>query len=270
MYAFCVLAALAASESSAALRDGALWEIWSAGASHAGGSSSPGPTFSCGCPSGATGVPLFSIWDSPGEDPLPPREQLCNRYCSNKHTHPNAWKQFGPEPTRAMSLGIGRLGSDGFWIKDYKGGVLSSRPPFWRTPDQSEHSGLHVRCSDGRGSQAQAQAVTPDLKNKLYTEINSTVVPLFFLSRVAKMAGFGTSTPRQLVFKPPARECKTLTNTLQGFHAPGRPDVYDSRWCTHWRTRTYTHTHTHTRIHTHTHWHTHTHTHTHTGSPARV
>ncbi len=114
----------------------------------AGGSSSPGPTFSCGCPSGATGVPLFSIWDSPGEDPLPPREQLCNRYCSNKHTHPNAWKQFGPEPTRAMSLGIGRLGSDGFWIKDYKGGVPSSRPPFWRTPDQSEHSGLHVRFSD--------------------------------------------------------------------------------------------------------------------------
>ena len=77
MYSFCVLAALAASESSGP----AVMVLF-------GKSGLQGPptrvallsgTFSCDCPSGATRVPC----SRPGEDP-------------------NAWKQFGPEPSRAM------------------------------------------------------------------------------------------------------------------------------------------------------------------------
>ena len=30
--------------------------------------------------------------------PLPPHEQLCNRYCSNEHTHPSTSRQSSPGP----------------------------------------------------------------------------------------------------------------------------------------------------------------------------
>jgi hypothetical protein len=74
----------------------------------------------CGCPSGATGFLLFTIWDpvtGPGRT--------------------NAWKQFGLKP----HLGIGRLGSEGFWVRNYGGGGSGCRPPFWRTPVEP-HKGL--------------------------------------------------------------------------------------------------------------------------------
>ena len=59
--------------------------------------------------------------------------------CSRPGEDPSAWKQFGPEPTWAISavpewVGpvLGRLVSEGFWVADYWWG--SVRPPFWRTP----------------------------------------------------------------------------------------------------------------------------------------
>ncbi len=59
--------------------DGALWEIWAAGASHAGGSS-PGHS-AAPVPVGLLGPPNHNMGpcSRPGEDP-------------------KAWKQFGPEP----------------------------------------------------------------------------------------------------------------------------------------------------------------------------
>jgi hypothetical protein len=51
--------------------DGALWEIWAAGASHAGGSSSSGHS-AAAVPMGLLGSP--TIWDSvagPGRTPMP-------------------------------------------------------------------------------------------------------------------------------------------------------------------------------------------------------
>jgi len=41
----------------------------------------------------------------------------------------------GPGPRR-WSFGIGRLGSNGFWMGDYGGGGLG-RTPFWRTLEES-------------------------------------------------------------------------------------------------------------------------------------
>ena len=49
--------------------------------------------------------------------------------CSRPEEDLNAWKQFGPETTW-----VGRLGGDGFWMRDYGG---PSRSPFWRTPEES-------------------------------------------------------------------------------------------------------------------------------------
>ncbi len=59
----------------------ALWEIWAAGASHAGGSSSPGHS-AAAFQRGYWGPPIHNmgLCGRPGEDP-------------------NAWKQFGPETT---------------------------------------------------------------------------------------------------------------------------------------------------------------------------
>jgi len=64
--------------------DGALWKIWAAGASHAGGSSSPGHS-AAAVPMGLLGPPIHNmgLCSRPGEDS-------------------NAWKQFGPEPIRAI------------------------------------------------------------------------------------------------------------------------------------------------------------------------
>ena len=63
----CVLAAFAVSELFAAL-DGALWEIWAAGASHAGGSSSPRHS-AAAVPLGLLGSPYSQygiLWQARG------------------------------------------------------------------------------------------------------------------------------------------------------------------------------------------------------------
>jgi hypothetical protein len=41
--------------------------------------------------------------------------------CSRPGEDPNDWKQFGPETTWASSVPVwvGRLGGDGFWVRDY-------------------------------------------------------------------------------------------------------------------------------------------------------
>ena len=65
-------------------------------------------TFSCGCPSGATGVPLFTIWDSvavPGRTPMPGN--------NSGLSHPG---------NSAVPSTVVRLGVDGFWVRDYGGG----------------------------------------------------------------------------------------------------------------------------------------------------
>ena len=107
---------LAVSESSA-------WEIWAAGASHAGGSSSPGhsaavvPVNSVGL----LGSPYSQIWDpvaGPGRTPMP-RNNSGRSHLGNG----------------AVSEWVGRLGSEGFWVGEYGGSP--SRSPFWRTPEES-------------------------------------------------------------------------------------------------------------------------------------
>ena len=79
----------------------------------------------------------------------PPREQLCNRSCSNKHTHSRSTemgggtssKHFGPDRTQALNSVISvllrqetatwgglDLDSDGVWDGDYGWGVRVRRP----------------------------------------------------------------------------------------------------------------------------------------------
>ncbi len=41
-------------------------------------------------------------------------------------------ERWGQSGFSHVTLGIGRLGSEGFWVSDYRGGV-PGRPPFWRT-----------------------------------------------------------------------------------------------------------------------------------------
>ena len=109
-------------------------------------------------PVGLLGSPYSQYGTRPGRTPSPHANSfVIGTAVINTHT-PMPGNNSGR--TRAMSLGIGRLGSDGFWIKDYKGGVPSSRPPFWRTPDQSEHSGLHVRFSDSVSGSGDSEART--------------------------------------------------------------------------------------------------------------
>ena len=95
-----------------------IWEIWAAGASNAGGSSSPGHS-AAAVQRGYWGPPIHNmgLCSRPGED------------------H-NAWKLFGPEPTRAIEpqhrLPVQR------WILG--GGLRGGgpgRPPFWRTLKES-------------------------------------------------------------------------------------------------------------------------------------
>ena len=66
--------------------DGALWETWAAGASHAGGSSSPGHS-AAAVHRGYWGPPIHNmgLCGRPGEDP-------------------KTWKQFGPEATKLYVL----------------------------------------------------------------------------------------------------------------------------------------------------------------------
>ena len=63
-----------------------IWEIWAAGASPAGGSSSPGH--------------LAAAVQRGYRDWGPPIHNMGR--CSRPGEDPNAWKQFGPEPTRAI------------------------------------------------------------------------------------------------------------------------------------------------------------------------
>jgi hypothetical protein len=51
-------------------------------------------------------------------------------------------KQFGPKPDPGNKAWV-RLGSEGFWVRDYRGG----RPPFWRTP----RKGLDLLTRKGLG-----------------------------------------------------------------------------------------------------------------------
>ena len=71
---------------------------------------------------GATGVPLFTTWDSvagPGRTPM---------------TGNNSGRS---QPGNiAVPSTVGRLGVDGFWVRDYGGGV-PGRPPCWRTLKES-------------------------------------------------------------------------------------------------------------------------------------
>ena len=63
---------------------------------------------------GATGVPLFTIWDSvagPGRTPMPGNN-------SGRRQPGNS----------AVPSTVGRLGVDGFWVGDYEGGVRVGRP----------------------------------------------------------------------------------------------------------------------------------------------
>jgi len=41
--------------------------------------------------------------------------------CGRPEGDPNAWKQFGPKPDPGTGAS-GRLGSEGLWIGDYRGG----------------------------------------------------------------------------------------------------------------------------------------------------
>jgi hypothetical protein len=116
-----VLAALAVSESSAALRQwGApqtthdIWEIWAAGASHAGGSSSPGHS-AAAVQRGYWVPPIHNI-------------ELLIGLCSRPGEDPNAWKQFEPEPTRAIEPR--HRPPRQRWILDggLRGGVRVGRP----------------------------------------------------------------------------------------------------------------------------------------------
>jgi hypothetical protein len=71
---------------------------------------------------GATGVPLFTIWDSvagPGRTPMPGNN-------SGRSQPGNS----------AVPSTVGRVGVDGFWIGDYGGGG-PGRPPCWRTLEES-------------------------------------------------------------------------------------------------------------------------------------
>jgi hypothetical protein len=58
--------------------------------------------------------------------------------CSSPGEDPNARKQFGPQPTWAIEPRYrpDRLVSDGFWMRDYGGGVRVGRPfgARWRSP----------------------------------------------------------------------------------------------------------------------------------------
>jgi hypothetical protein len=67
---------------------------------------------------GATGVPLFTMWDSvagPGRTPMP--EQLPGN--NSGRSQPG---------NSAVSSTVGRLGVDGFWIGDYGGRVRVGHP----------------------------------------------------------------------------------------------------------------------------------------------
>ncbi len=95
-----------------------IWEIWAAGAFNAGGSSSPGHS-AAAVQRGYWGPPIHNMGLSsrPGEDS-------------------SAWKQFGPEPTRAIEPRHRPPGQR--WILD--GGLRGrgpGRPPFWRTLEES-------------------------------------------------------------------------------------------------------------------------------------
>ena len=66
-------------------------------------------TFSCYCPraSGATGVPLFTVWDpvtGPGRTPMTGNNSGLSRLGNS-----------------AVPEWVGRLDSEGFWMGDYGG-----------------------------------------------------------------------------------------------------------------------------------------------------
>ena len=128
--------------------DGALWEIWAVGASHAGGSSSSGHS-AAAVPAGddGRGISVFCLFQ-PGsggnqrdhpelslgllESPFSMFHNmgLCSR--PRGGPGPNAWKHFGPEldpGVRALHKAPGRRGI-------LEGGLRGGgpgRPPFWRT-----------------------------------------------------------------------------------------------------------------------------------------
>jgi len=86
-----------------------IWEIWAAGASHAGDSSSSGHS-AAAVQRGYWGPPIHNmgLCSRPGEDP-------------------NTWKHFGPEPIRAIEPQH-RPPGQRFWKQDYGWGVRVGRP----------------------------------------------------------------------------------------------------------------------------------------------
>jgi hypothetical protein len=99
--------------------DGALWEIWAAGASHAGGSSSPGHS-DAAVPVGLR-VPLFTIWDpvaGPGRTPMPGNNSGLSQILPIARVIEPQYRP--PGQREILDEGL-RGGGPG-------------RPPFWRTP----------------------------------------------------------------------------------------------------------------------------------------
>ena len=126
--------------------DGALWEIWAAGASHAGGSAPSGHS-AAAVPAGddGRGISVFCLFQ-PGsggnqrdhpelslgllESPFSMFHNM--GLCSRPGGGPNAWKHFGPEldpGMRALHKAPGRRGILGRGLR----GGGPGRPPLWRT-----------------------------------------------------------------------------------------------------------------------------------------
>jgi len=123
--------------------DGALWEIWAAGASPAGGSTPSGHS-AAAVPAGddGRGISVLCLFQpgpgGTGETTLnspwghwgPPFHNM--GLCGRPGGDPNAWKHFGPEPDpgrRALHKAPGWRGILGEGLR----GGGPGRPPFWRT-----------------------------------------------------------------------------------------------------------------------------------------
>ena len=94
-----------------------------------------------------TGLGSSSLIAHVLHSPPPPREQLCNRSCSNKHTHPG----WAPDPP-ILALGLGSDPLSAWWL-----GLAPATLEFWvrfpneRNQDQGKqaHPVLKYRVPHG-------------------------------------------------------------------------------------------------------------------------
>ena len=134
--------------------DGALWEIWAVGASHAGGSSSSGHS-AAAVPAGddGRGISVFCLFQ-PGsggnqrdhpELPWgywgPPLHNM--GLCSRLGGGPNAWKHFGPELDPGMRAFHKASGQRGILEVGLRG--ISPTERWGRTPVSLKINTRHTR-----------------------------------------------------------------------------------------------------------------------------